>query len=247
MSRRRWMKGSINLSFSWFYQLQPSKLVLCAQVLIQICVSSCNLCWELYWKTCVRSLLHKLWRMQTQLSLHRALLMLQPGCQHRGATLNIRDRFSSLPEPTSSMWCLFFTSGVEEEREGFLRMKWIIAGKAVKPPANTGANDKEKGVPDSVRLGESSQVTTAVFCLSPNIWSSGCCFRQSFKQTNPQCLRRGWIQVWLQVTPLDQSETIHGELCDRNGITWQLNTKGNAEQMNSWNEKFQKGLNQKQD
>lgn len=36
------------------------------------------------------------------------------------------------------------------------------------------------------------------------------------------------------------------ELCDRNGII-ELNTKGNAEQMNSWNEGLEKGLNQKQD
>lgn len=61
-----------------------------------------------------------------------------------------------------------------------MRVKWVIAGKTIKPSASTGVNYKEKGVPDSVRLRESSQIISAVFCLSLKIWSSGCCFKQSF-------------------------------------------------------------------
>lgn len=94
--------------------------------------------------------------------------------------LSSMSRFSSLPGSTSTMWCPLLTSGVGERREGFLRMKWVIAGKTVKPSANAGVNGKEKEVPSSIRLGHSPQVITAVFCLSPKIWSSGCCSRQSF-------------------------------------------------------------------
>lgn len=42
----------------------------------------------------------------------------------------------------------FIYTAVDEGKEGLMRMKWVIAGRTVKPSANTGVNDKEKRVPD---------------------------------------------------------------------------------------------------
>lgn len=93
MSRRRWIKGGINLSFSWFYQLQPSKPHalcpgsnpedLCVLMYCLLRALLKNLC-----EGCSAS--PALEKANSPLPFKvsaapRALLALKPGCQHRGS------------------------------------------------------------------------------------------------------------------------------------------------------------------
>lgn len=134
----------------------------------------------------------------------RALLVLWPGCQHRGSNRASRTA-QHQGQMFISAWINIYNAFLHHQwrrgGEGFLRTKWRIPGKTAKPAANTGVSDKEKGMPDSTRPGE---------YFSSNL----CCFLPFTKD----------VVFWvLQAKPLTDKPSVWEEAgfeCDFKCLHW---------------------------